>query len=130
MLRKIVVGYDFSDHADDALAWATDLARALGSQVALAHVTEADSPDNPDVEALRHRLAAVADNVGPEVASHVLVGSDIAETIVRFADQIDADAIVVGTRGLGSVARLFLGSVADGVLRKAACPVITFRHED
>lgn len=128
MLKRIVVGYDFSEPADDALAWAADLARALDGQVALVHVTDAPGDDDPAVNDLRARLAQLADEVGPEVASHVVLGSDVAAALVHFAEEMDADAIVVATAGLGGMARIILGSVADAVVRSASCPVITIRN--
>ena len=50
-----------------------------------------------------------------------------AETIVRAAADRDADLIVVGTHGRGGVARMLMGSVAERVVRLAACPVLTVR---
>ncbi len=130
MFKRLVVGYDFSDPADDALAWAVELARALGAQVAVVHVVEADSDDDPGIATARANLATVADDAGPEVASHVIRGHRVSEALVRFADVTDADVLVVATRGLGGVARMLMGSVADSVVRHATCPVITIRHED
>ena len=57
----------------------------------------------------------------------VVVGRPAAE-IVRFAREHEADLIVMGTHGYGSVKRLLLGSVADQVIRQAACPVLVVPH--
>ncbi|HEY9536625.1 MAG TPA: universal stress protein [Kiloniellaceae bacterium] len=62
------------------------------------------------------------DNAGVEYTSHIAVG-DPADTIATYADQKQCDAIVMGTRGLGRVAGLVLGSVAVKVLHLAKVPV-------
>ncbi|MBI5512699.1 MAG: universal stress protein [Deltaproteobacteria bacterium] len=130
MIRRIVVGYDFSENADDALAWTLDLARQTQSTVYLVHVTNAPSEDHPSVEETRGRLSHVADELGPEVASHVLVADDVADALVHFAEDNNADLLVVATAGLAGVARWLLGSVAEAVLKKAHCPVVTLRQDE
>lgn len=129
MLRKLLVAYDFSEHADDALGWAVDLARSLKATVAVVYVT-AEGADEEKVSAARRDLARVADDIGPEVASHVIEGDDPAETLVRFADESGIDAIVVGTRALGTLQRLLVGSVTDEILKRAHCPVMVVRADD
>lgn len=130
MLERIVLAYDFSEACDDALAWTVDLARALKGRVHLVHVTGAADDDDPTLNALRKDLALAADEAGPEVVSHVLASDDVAVALARFAEEINADALVLATRGGGGVARLLLGSVADAVIRSAPCPVITLRADE
>ncbi|CAB3715253.1 hypothetical protein LMG3458_03501 [Achromobacter deleyi] len=71
--------------------------------------------------ALREASALLAAE-GVPFGERVEIGAP-AETIVRVADEIDADEIYMGTRGLGSVAALFMGSVATRVLHLASLPV-------
>ncbi|MBB1625766.1 universal stress protein [Achromobacter sp. UMC71] len=71
--------------------------------------------------ALREASALLAAD-GVSYGERVEIGA-IADTIVRVAGEIDADEIYMGTRGLGSVASLFMGSVATRVLRLASLPV-------
>lgn len=130
MLRRIVVGYDFSEGADDALAWAADLARSVGARVEAMHVIDAPAIDAPEVDDARRKLAEAVQDLGVEVSTHVEVGSRIAEQLIAHADETDADALVVAMTESPSVRRWFLGSVADEVLRKARCPVIAYRSED
>jgi len=129
MLRRVVVAYDFSEHADDALSWAADLTRPLGATLSLVHVTDAD-PDDPGVASARRALARLGDELGPDVATHVVFDRDIARGIVHHAEEVAADAIVVASRRLGALQRFFVGSVADEVLRRAHCPVILVREGD
>jgi nucleotide-binding universal stress UspA family protein len=130
MLRRIVVGYDFSEAADDALAWTADLARATGAQIAVVHVIDASNDGTPAVDEARRNLVAAAQDLGLEVTTHVEVGAHVAAKLVAYADDTDADALVVAMSEGNSVRRWFLGSVADEVLQKAHCPVIAYRGED
>ena len=129
MLHRIVVGYDFSESADDALAWAVDLARPHNAQVAVVHVMDAPSDDDPAVQTQRARLVRAANELGPEVVSHLVLGDGIARKLVEFAERNDADVIVVATEANAFTGWL-LGSVAQEVLRRAHCPVITWRQND
>jgi nucleotide-binding universal stress UspA family protein len=56
-------------------------------------------------------------------------GSPFVE-IIRFAKSEDIDLIVMGSHGIGPVAHMLLGSVAEKVVRKAPCPVLTVRHPE
>jgi nucleotide-binding universal stress UspA family protein len=58
----------------------------------------------------------------------VLVGRP-ANMIVQLAEDRQADAIVLGTHGYGPVKHLVLGSVAERVLRRSTCPVVTVPHK-
>ncbi len=130
MLRRIVVGYDFSENADDALAWVADVARATGASVSVVHVVDAPSDDAPAADEARRKLSAATQDLGVETSNHVVIGAQIADRLVAFADETDADALVVAMTGGGAVRRWILGSVADEVLHKAHCPVIAYRAED
>ncbi len=130
MLRRIVVGYDFSETADDAVAWTADLARATNAQMAVVHVVDAASEDDPSVDEARRNLAAATQDLGLEVTAQVEVASHVAARLVAYADETDADALVVAMSSGNSVRRWFLGSVADEVLQKAHCPVIAYRGDD
>jgi nucleotide-binding universal stress UspA family protein len=140
--QRILVPTDFSEGADDALAYALTLADQVGATVHLVHVFE-----DPDAVALYshayvpmpadmrsdiltniHRELSVRAATGPrEVTSEVLIGSP-AKTIVDTASHNHFDLIVMGTHGRHGVARLLLGSVADRVIRTATCPVLVVPH--
>ena len=100
------------------------VANGFGIPVALPHhVDETDR--RPVVEA-----AELAAERGLSAHSKVLVGLPVDE-IVAYADSIDADLIVVGSRGRGAIASAVLGSVSRGVLHEARRPVLVVRgaHE-
>lgn len=129
VLRRIVVGYDFSEMADDAFAWAVDLARTTGAHVSLVHVTRGAGDDDPAFAERRAELAAVMQDL-PDVSSHIVSGDSVSDRLIAFADETDADLIVVGMTTSSAVQRWVLGSVADRVLHGAHCPVVAYRTED
>ena len=64
--------------------------------------------------------------LGKKVIHHVLDGHPLVE-IVRYAREKSIDLIVIGTHGRTGLAHVLMGSVAENVVRKAACPVLTVR---
>jgi nucleotide-binding universal stress UspA family protein len=135
---------DFSECAEQARAQAIRLARALGAEVVLLHVSvEAplygegflplsevrkvfDAQREWATQALEER-AAESRGAGIPTLARVLGGTP-HEAIVATAKQLGADLIVMGTHGRGALERFFLGSVADRVIRSAPCPVLTVRE--
>jgi len=140
--RKILVPIDFSDHASAALDLAIDLASTAGATLHLLHCYPIDpgaiSPyglvlpegfDRDVREAASRELARWADKAD---AAKVPVEQHLssmfpAEVIVQTADEIGADLIVMGTRGLSGLKHVLLGSIAERVLRLAHCPVLTVK---
>jgi nucleotide-binding universal stress UspA family protein len=142
-IEHILCPVDFSD----ASAHAADLARMIagwyGARLTALHVTApmiAPIPGFPAAgfpasiggdEADRRRLAeetaAVFHHNGPAAPAVdvVVTTGRAAEEILETARQLNADLIVAGTHGSSGFERLLLGSVAEKVLRKASCPVIT-----
>ncbi len=129
IVRRIIVGYDFTEAADDAMAWALALAEPLKAQVDLVYVAEAGA-DETALSERRAALARVAEEVGAQVVTRVVPGDDVARALVDDAEEANADLIVVATRALSAVQRWFLGSVADALIRTAHCPVVTVRSGD
>ena len=140
MQPRILVPYDFSPTAETALLWAVDLHRSCGGgAIKLLHVLFSDQPAVPGVElsfaALTREeirkseegLRQVADRLVPDAEIEVMLDVDVAPALLRAAQDWFADLIVMGTHGRGGVKRLLLGSVADGVVRSALCPVMTVR---
>jgi nucleotide-binding universal stress UspA family protein len=144
-IRRILVPTDFSPTSDAALAQARELAAALGASLRLVHVfddgfvTGAMTADGqtflpPDLRAqvtsavdarLRERLREqVGTCLGHDTA---LLTGPVANSIVDYARTHAIDLIVMGTHGRSGLAHILLGSVAEHVVRTAACPVLTVR---
>nr|MBK7067564.1 universal stress protein [Deltaproteobacteria bacterium] len=130
MIRRIVVGYDFTEASDDALSWALELAQPLQATVHIVHIADSSDDNDPNVVERRAALARVADDAGPRVTSQLALGSDVARALVDLSEEGNADLIVVATRQLSAMRRWFLGSVANELIRAAHCPVVTVRSSD
>jgi nucleotide-binding universal stress UspA family protein len=143
-LKTILVPTDFSEASEAALEYAKGLAAAFGASIHVVHVTEdllahawsaevyvASMPnlrEEIDREA-RERLAAMLTDAEREqfrVTATVIAGNPFLE-VVRYAKANSVDLIVMGTHGRGPIAHMLMGSVAEKVVRKSPCPVLTVR---
>jgi nucleotide-binding universal stress UspA family protein len=135
---KILFPTDFSHTGDAALAMATALARDTGAKLFIVHVEEPPmvygggemyygipDPQTEDLEAMLKKVVPSDPNVPYE--HHLIVG-DPSTAIPRFADQENVDLIVIGTHGRTGVSRLLMGSVAEAIVRRSPCPVLTFKQ--
>jgi universal stress protein A len=136
-LNKILFPTDFSRTGDAALDLATTLARDTGARLIIVHVEEPPvaygggemyyGMPEPAVEEIKRMLHAVVPN-DPQVAyEHRLVSGDPASAIVKLAEDEQVDLIVMGTHGRTGLSRLLMGSVAESVVRRAPCPVVTYK---
>jgi len=144
-LRQVMVPTDFSEASECALKYGRAFAASFGASLHVVHVVEdfvawswaADTyvatlpriREEVEAEAVA-RLGqlippAEAERLQAKVA--LLAGNPFIE-IVRYAREHDIDLIVMGTHGRGPVAHALIGSVAERVVRKAHCPVLTVRH--
>ncbi len=140
--QRILVAVDSSPIAAHAAEVGIELARALAGEVAFVHAIDPDLAIAPGGGASSAELIAFATQEGrkllagfrqrarsqPAPLEFVPVGRPASE-VVKAAREWPADLIVIGSHGRGGVARVVLGSVADGVLRHAPCPVIVVRAE-
>lgn len=141
-MEKILMATDGSASAHEAVGVGVELAAEHGAEVTFIHVFPADNyviaarlgpalpkPDEVDTDenevALR-QAANVADAAG---VSYVLerVSGDTVDEIVTAADSMDADVIVIGSRGRGRMTSALLGSVSRGVLSESRRPVLIVR---
>ena len=152
-LKKILVPIDFSDCSRKALRYAIPLAKQHGAAITLLYVVVVPSyfgvgdgggfnyaafePDFISIEAeIRasgsKQLAALATNeVRAEVSADTLVqtGSPAVE-IIAAAKSLPADLIVISTHGRTGLKHVWLGSVAEHVVRRAPCPVLVVRERE
>jgi len=136
--RKILFPTDFSPYGQEALRWATSLARDTGATLIIVHVEEPPmaygggemylGAEEGDREELRAALVKVVPTDPKVTFQHKLLVGDPATAIVEAAQQEGADFIVMGTHGRTGLTRLLMGSVAEAIVRKAQCPVLTVKH--
>lgn len=143
--KKILVPTDFSPHSLEAVRTGVDLARRYEGSLTLVHVYDPVAYALPEgyvlftppqfeklIAALEQQLEGskqVAREAGAaEVETRLLQGFPAGE-IVDFAASAGIDLIVMGTHGRTGAKHLFLGSVAERVVRTAPCPVLTLKAE-
>ena len=138
--RKILVAVDESAFAARAADVGFELARSLGAEVAFIHVIDPSLVSAPESGIPAGEIIALAEQDGrrllaafsrrasaqPPPLEFIHVGKPATE-IVKAAKDWPADLIVIGSHGRGGVERLLLGSVAEAVMRHAACPVLVVR---
>ena len=139
--QHILLATDFSEHSEQTARRACDLAKLHGAELSILHVVEylpigdaAYGPIYPfDIdlteqmlETARERMAKIAEDLHiAEPRRFVEVGSPKAE-IIRMAETLEVDLIVVGTHGRHGIS-LLLGSTAASVIHHAGCDVLVVR---
>lgn len=138
-IERILVGYDGSVAGAKALNFAIMLAKNFRAKLYILHVIEAgriavttEASIYPSiVESLEksgreilEKAVNEAKNAGVDAEGLLEMGADAAETIISTADRLNADLIVVGSRGLKGLTRFLLGSVSEKVVRYASRPVL------
>jgi nucleotide-binding universal stress UspA family protein len=142
-LKKILVPTDFSECSEAALRYGRALAAAFGATLHLLHVVQdpytqpwsaeafpaplGDLLEQWQAQARARLVELVPDAERASTMVAVQVGSPFFE-VIRYAQEQGIDLIVLGTHGRGPLGHVLLGSVAERVVRKAPCPVLTVRH--
>ena len=144
-IQKILVPIDFSEHSKHAVHTAIGLAKTLGAEIHLAHVlhypVQIAAPGQVAIpqdlwteirDAAGRKLEKASQTIsgeGVSVETHLTEGAN-AHAIVDLAENISADLIVMGTRGLSGLKHVMLGSVAERTVRLAHCPVMTVKADE
>jgi nucleotide-binding universal stress UspA family protein len=141
---RILLATDGSSHAELAAMKAVELAKSTGARLHAVAVGRTFPAAVYDVytEAWREDLRREAQEVldaqvkkieeagGTVAIAHLKMNERRDEAIVHLAEEIDADLIVIGSRGFGGLKRALLGNVADSVVRHAHCPVLVVRPSE
>jgi nucleotide-binding universal stress UspA family protein len=143
---KILLAIDGSGESEPATRRAVDLADTAGSELHVVYVGQLpnflmndpnimgfyrklyDDIEQESLEIL-WRLTWEVKAAGGAVASAHLRMGNVAEEIVELAKEVQADLIVMSSRGHGGLRRVIEGSISDVVVRRAACAVMTVRSQ-
>lgn len=147
-IKKILYPTDFSEYADHARSYVSEMARAFNSKVLLMHTIQAPSHYelaynyelalNPEeigekrqkaADAKIEEIAAKLRAEGIDVETRITLGSAFVD-IVAAARKDKVDLIILSTHGWGFIKHVLMGSTAERVVRKAPCPVLTVRKEE
>ena len=146
MIKRILVCTDGSECAKRAALTAAEIASRFTAEVILINVSNPAPAMGPylmaaeaipDISGIQQALLeaqqaiiegarADLESSGIEPRVRVETGQPVFE-VVRVAEEENADLIVLGSRGMGGFQRLLMGSVSDGVLHHAHCPVLIVR---
>ena len=138
--ERILYPTDFSESAENALQYVISLSKKYGSKIHVLHVVEPftyTSDFGIDYSAQYREMEVTAKRLIEEIVTSlkkssldaegaVLSGEPFVE-IIRYARQENADLIVMATHGRTGIEHMLLGSVAEKVVRKSPCPVLTIK---
>lgn len=146
MSKVIVVPVDGSDQSKKALDFSVDLALHYPAELKLVYVTQpfvaedvfamstiAIPVDMDDLSLEKYgkevldKAEKIVNDLGATSVSKKLLKGDPAKAIIAYAEKIKADMIVIGSRGLGNLSGIFLGSVSRKVGHEAHCTCITVK---
>ena len=142
-MKTILTAIDFSDATAAVLKAAVEMAKVQGATLHIIHVMEPEpsytaygmTPEEfPAIQVFQHEsqrraearineAVTLAQKELPDVRADLLVGSAL-HSIIDYAQNHAVELIVIGTHGHGAVAALLIGSVAEGLVRKAICPTL------
>lgn len=137
MFSTIVWAADGSENAERVLPYVRALGKTHGASLVVVHVEEKYATHSatglvtyPDEELVQEKLKQIVGDLSDEGLSATLeivthVDPQPAHQIAKMAQDVNADLIVMGTRGRSAIAGLLLGSVTTRLLQTAPCPVLT-----
>jgi nucleotide-binding universal stress UspA family protein len=142
MVKRILVAVGDGGHADDVADLADAMARTYDAELVVLHVWEwfiptyrgswAPRETSREAEALVAQVVGKLRHGGAQVSGRVVAAprGRAAKAIIQEAGALDADLIVMGSRGPSSWAALWNGSVAQQVIHDAHCPVAVAREKE
>ncbi|HVP94595.1 MAG TPA: universal stress protein [Methanoregulaceae archaeon] len=142
LFERIVIAADGSKNSKSAVIEGLRIGKTCNSSIFVISVIDsrALSSVSPEIQVqgsidqMQTEAEGIVSDIkahaeGQNITTSVLTGDPVNE-ITKFALSRDADLIVVGTQGKSGIERLFLGSVAEGVIRHAPCPVLVVKNKD
>ena len=139
-LKRVLVAYDFSDHAEMALNYALSFAQEYQAELHLLHVLPRLSLGEPEIawyppgkDGAYHQAARRLQNAVPAEAhlwcqvTHAVSEGQPYREILNYAEKNEIDLICLGAHGAGFGMKALFGSNVDRVLRQASCPVLVTR---
>jgi nucleotide-binding universal stress UspA family protein len=143
-INKILWATDFSDEAYEAFTHADIFAKTFGANIFGLHVIPGFSPEHYQsaivvIEELKKRTEHMKNTAAERFKSfqkarsvsfkYLIKEGNASKVIVETAKELDADLIVIGRKGLSAIERLFIGNVANQVLRHSPIPILVTKKK-
>jgi len=145
-VKKILVPVDFSENCSVALDWAMSISEYIGAGVILFHALEVPYYlqrrankiliiDKDIKEKVKKDTTKNLQTFSEKYNNKITIAPEMSEgkafiEIIKAAGKHQVDLIVMGTHGRTGLEHMLIGSVAEKVVRKAHCPVLTVKHPD
>lgn len=142
-IRTVVAATDFSEPAEVGLAWAARAARTHGARLVVVHAVAPPMPvadfAAPPLTVDRELREAAREQLDALLRTETLAGIDAeaalrdgspAQAVLDAAEEVGADLVVVGTRGLTGFRHLLLGSTAERIVQRSKVPVLSVHPGD
>ena len=139
-VKNILVPVDYSHSGDAAIAYAVSLGKEYEAEIHFVHVCEppyvdggfagtpgADQVPPAEIREAETQLESIMPSGDVRCRRKVLIGTP-ADELVGYAKDNSIDLVVMGTHGRSGLGRLLMGSVAEGVVRRSPCPVLTIKQ--
>jgi universal stress protein A len=142
-VKKILVPVDFSPCSLKALQYAAPFAKQFGAELVIVHVVESYIPV-PEVgtvdvtiiqeeikDGAKKELEKLRQSVDPELVptAELRIGTPWVE-VIETAKKLNVDLIIVSTHGRTGLSHVFMGSIAESIVRHAGCPVLVVREKE
>jgi nucleotide-binding universal stress UspA family protein len=140
-IKTILVAMDGSDLSEKALRLACSLGTSLNAELVVLHVVPMLVSATPYHDTVSDRPFLSLQKVGEDIIARakqtalesnckvtdLITQGDPASRIIDIASEREIDLIVIGSRGIGGIKRLFVGSISNKVANQAPCPVLIVR---
>ncbi|TXT55689.1 MAG: hypothetical protein BAJATHORv1_30069 [Candidatus Thorarchaeota archaeon] len=140
-VKTILVAIDGSEHSDKAVRYACSMGPLLEAEVILLNVVPMLVSATPYHDTVSDQPFLALQKLGEDILENakkianslncpvtdLISHGDPASRIIEIAEERDADIIIMGSRGVSGIKRLFVGSISDKVAHHASCPVMLVR---
>ncbi len=138
-IKKIIVPVDYNEHTHPLVDYAFYIAEKLGASVTLVHVVEKPhyygDIEYPTIAPYTEELGKEAEKIMQALVEKYrkdfaacegkVLHGDIADSIIKYSADEQGDLLIIGTHGRRGLEKMWLGSVADRVIKGAPCPTLT-----
>ena len=138
-IHKIIVPIDFLEHTDQLIEYAGYIAKKFDARLHIIHIVEPPSTyagyEYPSLGSFSEEMIKLAQTMMQELidrkqsklagCERKVIKGDIIDSIIQYTEDVKGDLIIIGTHGRTGLSKMWLGSVAERVIKRAPCPALT-----